>query len=159
MPSDLESSIVFLEETNNASKAYFSFTVDETGENGIIKANKEGLRLYAAEILKKSVLLENNPNGEPLFFGRLEWVISEAGYDLISCVHPQYHTRKEILAADRNKPHYLNLEEDNAAASAETPQLSQKGCLFSLLFWMASGLLLYATVKALPKLQAWVNIH
>src|ERR1700743_183004 len=58
MPSDLESSIRFLEETNDPTEAFFTYTVDETGEFGLIKANKEGLRLYAAELLRKSQALE-----------------------------------------------------------------------------------------------------
>ncbi|HEY4209653.1 MAG TPA: hypothetical protein VGM31_22660, partial [Puia sp.] len=72
MPSDLESSISFLVTANDPASAYFSFTVDETGEYGIIKANKEGLRLYAAELLKKSVELEQREDGQPLAFDHQE---------------------------------------------------------------------------------------
>src|SRR5258708_35486624 len=99
MPPDLESSISFLEETNNPANAYFSFTADNAGEYGIIKANKEGLRLYAAEMLKKSMELEQKQDGQPLFFGHLQWVVSDAGYDLIAGVIPQYQARTEILAS------------------------------------------------------------
>src|SRR5258708_25555877 len=90
MPPDLESSISFLEETNNPANAYFSFTADNAGEYGIIKANKEGLRLYAAEMLKKSLELEQRQDGEPLFFGHLEWVVSDACYDLLARFLPHY---------------------------------------------------------------------
>src|SRR5258708_36426025 len=84
MSVELEKSISFLESTNDPANAYFSFAVDSTGEYGIIKANKEGLRLYAAEILKKSLQLESKQDGEPLFFGDLEWVVSDAGYDVVA---------------------------------------------------------------------------
>jgi len=93
MPDDLESSISFLESTNDPANAYFSFTVDETGEYGLIRANKEGLRLYAAELLKKSIELEQRQDGQPLFFGHLEWVVSDAGYDLIAGIAPLYQER------------------------------------------------------------------
>ena len=43
MPSDLESSIRFLEENNDPAEAFFTYTVDDTGEFGLIKANKEAL--------------------------------------------------------------------------------------------------------------------
>src|SRR5215472_14827939 len=100
MPSspDLESSIHYLEETNDAADAFFSYTVDDTGEYGLIKANKEGLRLYAAEILKKSQELEEKEHAQrPLFFSPRQWMFSETGYDLIAGILPQYCSRREIL--------------------------------------------------------------
>jgi hypothetical protein len=98
MSSDLKSSIAFLEKTNDPANAYFSYTVDDTGEYGVISANKEGLRLYAAELLKQSEMLENHSDGSPLLFNPMEWVVNEAGYDLIIGVLPQYHTRNEIIS-------------------------------------------------------------
>jgi hypothetical protein len=53
MSSDLETSIRQIEETNDPENAYFSYSVDDSGEFGVIKANKEGLRLYAADLLKR----------------------------------------------------------------------------------------------------------
>src|ERR1700749_4875948 len=95
---ELESSIHYLEETNDAADAFFSYTVDDTGEYGLIKANKEGLRLYAAEILKKSKELEEaKPADRPLFFSPRQWMYSETGYDLIAGVLPQYCSRRELL--------------------------------------------------------------
>ena len=101
MPSDLESAIRFLEETNDPATAFFTYTVDPSGENGLIKANKQGLRLYAAEILRKAQQLEDTEEEkpeEPIDFAPLQWMFSETGYDLISGVLPQYQTRQEILA-------------------------------------------------------------
>src|ERR1700753_2151814 len=99
MPSDLELTIRSLEETNDPDAAFFSYTVDATGEFGLIKANKEGLRLYAAEILKKSKELEEGEHAErPLFFSPRQWMFSESGYDLIAGVLPQYSNRNKILA-------------------------------------------------------------
>src|SRR5580658_2329473 len=105
MPPDLESSIRFLEENNDPAEAFFSYTVDDTGEFGLIKANKEGLRLYAAELLRKSQLLEQHTGGDlkseqpeaPLFFPPQPWIISETGYDLIAGVLPQYQGRRSIV--------------------------------------------------------------
>ncbi|MDO6434514.1 hypothetical protein Q4E93_28135 [Flavitalea sp. BT771] len=145
MPSDLESSIAFLESTNSPVNAYFSFTVDETGEYGIIKANKEGLRLYAAEMLKKSIELEQKQDGQPLFFGHLEWVVSDAGYDLIAGVIPQYQSRAEILDS-RNTPLDEQHEKKPVAPEEEKPRRS--GCLFSLLLWVTFGIILLAAHKA-----------
>jgi len=153
MPPDLESSITFLEETNNVADAYFCYTVDPAGENGVIKANKEGLRLYAAELLKRSMELENRCSDELLFFPHNDWVVSDAGYELICGVWPQHRPRREILA-------------DNTAAArpagekrpGEDPVL-KKGCSFSLLLVLSLGLILLAAYKAFPTLQVWVNIH
>lgn len=97
MPSPIESYIRFLEETSDKQSAYFSFTVDRTGEQGVIKANKEGLRLYAAELLRKSLEMEEKQDGEPLHFDHPDWLISDAGYDLITGIIPRYTERNEIL--------------------------------------------------------------
>jgi hypothetical protein len=87
-----------LEETNDPGIAYFSFTVDDKGEQGVISANKEGLRLYALDLLKKSLEMENRQDGRKLCFKPEEWMISDAGYDLIRAVQPEYKTRQAILA-------------------------------------------------------------
>jgi len=156
MPPDLESSIAFLESTNDPVNAYFSFTVDETGEYGIIKANKEGLRLYAAEMLKKSLELEQKQDGQPLFFGHLEWVVSDAGYDLIAGVVPQYQSRAEILDS-RNTPRGEQHDKELVSPKEEQPRRS--GCLFSVLLWVTCGIILLAAHKAFTTLHLWENIH
>ena len=58
MSNSIQSVITFLEETNDPRVAYFSYSVDDTGDYGAIRANKEGLRLYAMELLKKSMEME-----------------------------------------------------------------------------------------------------
>ncbi|HTI09745.1 MAG TPA: hypothetical protein VL832_14350 [Puia sp.] len=153
---DLESSIAFLEETNNPANAYFAFTADNTGEYGIIKANKEGLRLYAAEMLKKSMELEDRQDGEPLFFGHLEWVVSDAGYDLIAGIQPQYQNRPEILASRT-----VGLAEDREEVDnpGKKEQILRKGCLSSVILWIIVGLILLAALASFPTLHLWVNIH
>ena len=156
MPPDLESSIAFLESTNDPLHAYFSFTVDETGEYGIIKANKEGLRLYAAEMLKKSMELEQKQDGQPLFFGHLEWVVSDAGYDLIAGVIPQYQVRTEILASRTTPQADAHAEE---TVSPKKEQSARSGCLFSILLWVTFGLILLAAHKAFTNLHLWENIQ
>ncbi|HEX9511057.1 MAG TPA: hypothetical protein VF939_11290 [Puia sp.] len=155
MPPDLESSISFLEETNNPANAYFSFTADNAGEYGIIKANKEGLRLYAAEMLKKSLELEQRQDGEPLFFGHLEWVVSDAGYDLIAGIQPQYQNRLEILAS---KTEEQAETPDPGNIPGKKEQAPRKGCLFSLM-WVIGGLILLVAFVALTTLHLWGNIH
>lgn len=97
MTNSIESVIAFLEETNDPHVAYFSYTTDEAGENGAISANKEGLRLYALELLKKSLEIERMPEQSSLVLCPHEWMVSETGYNLISCVRPQYHSRETIL--------------------------------------------------------------
>jgi hypothetical protein len=155
MPPDLESSIAFLESTNDPMNAFFSFTVDETGEYGIIKANKEGLRLYAAEMLKKSMELEQKQDGRPLFFGHLEWVVSDAGYDLIAGVVPQYQGRTEILASriDVQAGPYDGL------VSPEKNKPSRSGCFFSVMLWVIGSVILLMAHKAFGNLHLWENIH
>jgi hypothetical protein len=156
MPPDLQSSIAFLESTNDPVNAYFSFTVDETGEYGVIKANKEGLRLYAAEMLKKSMELEQKQDGHLLFFGHLEWVVSDAGYDLITGIIPQYQARAEILAARKNgKP---GPQAEDAATSPKKPP-RRSGCVLSIMMWVIAGLLLIAAHKAFANLHPWESIH
>lgn len=97
MTNSIESVIAFLEATNDPHIAYFSYTTDETGERGAISANKEGLRLYALELLKKSLEIEKMPEQHTLVLCPCEWMVSETGYHLISCVRPQYHSRETIL--------------------------------------------------------------
>lgn len=98
MTNSIESVIAFLEDTNDPRIAYFSYTTDEAGEAGAISANKEGLRLYALELLKKSLEIERMPEQSNLIFCAREWMISETGYNLISCVRPLYHSRETILS-------------------------------------------------------------
>jgi len=98
MIDSLHSVISFLEETNDPHIAYFSYTTDEAGEAGAISANKEGLRLFALELLKKSLELEQQPAMRSLMLCPREWMVSETGYQLISCVRPLYHSRETILS-------------------------------------------------------------
>ncbi len=148
MPSDLESSIRFLEETNDPTEAFFSYTVDDAGEFGLIKANKQGLRLYAAELLRKSQTLEEEQHPEkPLFFADRPWMYSETGYDLIAGVLPEYHTRREILGSGPVPPHHTI-----------KPHRRQPVALF-ILMCITGALIMLATLKAFPTLRLWVNIH
>ena len=87
-----------LEKTNDPAVAYFSYTTDDSGEYGAIRANKEGLRRYALELLKKSVEMEERRDGTNLCFPSYEWLISDVGYDLIRSVKPEYASRTEILS-------------------------------------------------------------
>ena len=98
MTNSLESLIAFLEETTDPHVAFFSYTSDEAGESGAISANKEGLRLYALELLKKSLEMERMPRQSSLLLCPREWMVSETGYNLISCVRPQYGPRDLILS-------------------------------------------------------------
>lgn len=95
----MTSIIESLEKTNDPAVAYFSFTTDEKGEYGAIRANKEGLRRYALELLKKSMELEDRRDGKSLCFPPYEWLVSDAGYDLIRAVRPEYVSRTEIISA------------------------------------------------------------
>ncbi|RYY24605.1 MAG: hypothetical protein EOO04_12855 [Chitinophagaceae bacterium] len=98
MSSQIETCIGFINESCDTQSAYFSFTTDETGEHGVIKANKEGLRLYAMELLKKSIEMEKSPASEDvLFFDEYDWLVDDAGYNLIWGVVPTGHTRNEIV--------------------------------------------------------------
>src|SRR5687767_14035683 len=96
----IDSIIESLEKNNDPAVAYFSFTTDENGEHGAIRANKEGLRRYALELLKKSRELEEKNDGGKLCFPPYEWLVSDAGYDLFLSVRPEYTSRKEILSAN-----------------------------------------------------------
>lgn len=95
----MRSVIDCLESASDPAVAYFSFETDDTGEYGAIRANKEGLRRYALELLKKSVEMEEKRDGQVLCFHHYEWLVSDAGYDLIRCVKPEYASRTEILAS------------------------------------------------------------
>jgi hypothetical protein len=102
MPSHLESCIGFLQETCDTNAAYFSFTTDASGERGVIKANKDGLRLYAIELLKKSMEMEKTPAAENLlFFDDYDWLSEDAGYHLICGIAPTAASRTEILDQNR----------------------------------------------------------
>ncbi|HXD76505.1 MAG TPA: hypothetical protein VN616_01795 [Puia sp.] len=148
MPSDLETSIRQLEETNNPEQAYFSYSVDESGEYGLIKANKEGLRLYAVDLLKKSLEMEVEPPEEqPLFFSPHDWMFSETGYNLIAGVLPQYASRQQIL---------------NGSGKAVVPPRARRGrspALYFVIMCITGALLMLATLKAFPNLRQWVNIR
>jgi hypothetical protein len=150
MPSDLESAIRLLEETNDPSTAFFTYTVDPTGECGLIKANKEGLRLYAAEILRKSQELEQmeeRPSEEPMPFAPLQWMFSETGYDLISGILPQYQSRREIIG------------DQILSRRIPRPRHHRQPVLLFILMCITGALIMLATLKAFPTLRLWVNIH
>ena len=149
MSSDLETSIRLIEETNNPENAYFSYSVDDSGEFGVIKANKEGLRLYAADLLKKSLEMEEatSPNAQPLFFSPRDWMFSETGYNLIAGILPQYESRRQILTQGispvRPAPVYR----------------VKRPVLYLVLMCITGALLMLATLKAFPNLRLWVNIR
>ena len=144
---ELESSIHYLEETNDAADAFFSYTVDDTGEYGLIKANKEGLRLYAAEILKKSKELEDGEHVvQPLFFSPRQWMFSETGYDLIAGILPQFCSRREILT-------------DHPSFRRASGAHRRQPVLLFLLMCITGALIMLATLKAFPNLRLWVNIR
>ena len=166
MLPDLESSIRFLEENNDPTEAFFSYTVDDTGEFGLIKANKEGLRLYAAELLRQSQLLEQkteqgimserglnserdlkSEREEPLFFAPQPWIISETGYDLIAGILPQYQGRRSIVS------------EWNPLRRPATNRARPKPVFLFVVMCITGALIMLATLKAFPTLRLWVNIH
>ena len=148
MSSDLETSIRQIEENNDSENAYFSYSVDDSGEFGVIKANKEGLRLYAADLLKKSLEMEEEtPTTQPLFFGAKDWMFSETGYNLIAGILPQYESRKQIIGhglSPVQQPH---------------PRGKNKPVLYLVLMCITGALLMLATLKAFPNLRLWVNIR
>jgi hypothetical protein len=109
MINSIENVIAFLEETNDPHVAFFSYTTDEAGESGAISANKEGLRLYALELLKKSLEMEKGPAQRSLMLCPREWMVSETGYQLISCVRPQYHSRDVIMNGAQQPQRYINV--------------------------------------------------
>jgi hypothetical protein len=157
MSSDLETSIRRIEEANNPDNAYFAYSVDDTGEYGLIKANKEGLRLYAADLLKKSLLLEeedqeanykaNHKEVHPIFFSPKDWMFSETGYNLIAGILPQYESRRNILAGNEQPVHQTR------------PGEKKKPVLMFILMCITGALIMLATLKAFPTLRLWVNIH
>lgn len=112
MTNSLESLIAFLEETTDPRVAFFSYTSDESGESGAISANKEGLRLYAVELLKKSLEMERMSAQRSLLLCPKEWMVSETGYNLISCVRPLFGSRDKILSVfgqnsyEKNDPRF-----------------------------------------------------
>jgi hypothetical protein len=147
MSSDLESSIRRIEETNDPDHAYFSYSVDDTGEYGLIKANKEGLRLYAADLLKKSLLMEEeNQEAQPLFFSPKDWMYSDTGYNLIAGVLPQYQSRRNILTEGQSPVRQCRPKE-------------KKPVLLFVVMCITGALLMLVTLKAFPNLRLWVNIH
>lgn len=146
MLADLNSSIRYLEDNNDPADAYFSYSIDDTGEYGLIKANKEGLRLYAAEILKKSQLIDDVHKGEPIFFTPHEWMDNAAGCELIAGILPQYDSRREIRA-------------EKTAFPQEPFQQRKQPVLLFVLVCITGALIMLATLKAFPNLRLWVNIH
>jgi hypothetical protein len=148
MSSDLEASIRWIEETNNPDNAYFSYSVDETGEYGLIRANKEGLRLYAADLLKKSLIMEGEgQETEPLFFAAKDWMISDTGYNLIAGVLPQYQPRRNILDRGQNPVRHRQ------------PREKKNSVLLFVFMCITGALLMLVTLKAFPNLRLWVNIR
>lgn len=110
--------IEYLEKANDPAVAYFSFTTDETGLQGAIRANKEGLRRYALELLKKSVEIEEKKDAKKLCFPPYEWLVSDAGYDLIRSVRPEYQSRTEIVANNlHNKAGLITVKEEKSGIS------------------------------------------
>jgi hypothetical protein len=146
MSSDLETSIRQIEENNDPENAYFSYSVDDSGEFGVIKANKEGLRLYAADLLKKSLEMEEEaPTTQPLFFSGKDWMFSETGYNLIAGILPQYESRKQIIG--------------HGLSPVQQPRNRKKPVLYLVLMCITGALLMLATLKAFPNLRLWVNIR
>ena len=148
MSSDLETSINQIEATNDPDNAYFSYSVDDSGEFGVIKANKEGLRLYAADLLKKSLEMEQEvPKKQPLFFSPKDWMFSETGYNLIAGILPQYESRRQIVL------HHLAPVRPMVARGQKRP------VLYLVLMCITGAILMLATLKAFPNLRLWVNIR
>ena len=148
MSSDLETSIRSIEETNNPDNAYFSYSVDDSGEYGVIKANKEGLRLYAADLLKKSLQMETEaPTSQPLFFSAKDWMFSETGYNLIAGILPQYESRSQLMQHGLTPVRPIK------------PRSRKKPVLYLVLMCITGALLMLATLKAFPNLRLWANIH
>lgn len=128
--------LVLLEQNSDPGVAYFSYGVDEHGERGIIRANKEGLRLYAIDLLRKSMQMEAIQDGKNICFQPYDWLVCEAGYNLISAVKPEYASRAEIIASQ------------NAPATKQ-PGKSSKGFFSWLLVW-AAGLFSIGAVAQRP---------
>jgi hypothetical protein len=148
MSSDLETSIRQIEETNDSENAFFSYSVDDSGEFGVIKANKEGLRLYAADLLKKSLEMEAETSStQPLFFSAKDWMFSETGYNLIAGILPEHQSRKQIIGHGLSPVHPPH------------PLSRKKPVLYLVLMCITGALLMLATLKAFPNLRLWVNIR
>jgi hypothetical protein len=147
MTSQIETCVGILHESTDTESAYFSFTTDYSGEHGVIKANKEGLRLYALELLKKSVEMENNPDStQVLFFEEHEWLVDDAGYNLIWGVDPTLATRTEIRANGAS-----GVNKQSAELSADLNLNRGSGWLPSLI--ILSGGLIIVTIAALKWFQ------
>ena len=129
-----------LEATNDPSVAYFSYTADDKGERGVIHANKEGLRLYALDLLKKSVQMEALQDGKNLCFKDCEWLISDTGYNLISAVKPAYKNRDAILQE-------LSGAKESAPGNITPDQSRTKGCLGTLLVLIGCLFTIGAAIK------------
>lgn len=137
METSIESLISFLEETNDPATAYFSFDVDDTGEYGVIKANQQGLRLYAAEMLKKSIQLQQ-PDGYPLFFEQKDWMVSD---DLIRCVIPHHQQAAPAEEPHEGRQHSIKNEAGEIINAG-------KGCFFSfVVIATACAAFLFAAMK------------
>jgi hypothetical protein len=131
--------LMVLEETSDPAVAYFSFATDDTGERGVIRANKEGLRLYAAELLKKSMQMEAIQDGKNICFQHHDWLVNDAGYNLISAVKPEYASRIEITAATNSAV--------KASKEKESSSPARKGCLGTLLLLLGSLFTIGAAIK------------
>ncbi|HTE27197.1 hypothetical protein [Flavitalea sp.] len=143
MPSQIETCVGILNESSDTNSAYFSFTTDDTGEHGVIKANKEGLRLYALELLKKSIEMENNPTlKEVLFFDDYDWLVDDAGYNLIWGVDPTQLTRAEIRDGEVQ-------DADNKTAETNTAAKLSRGSVWLPSLIILSGGLIIVTIAAL----------
>ena len=129
-----------LEEGCDPSVAYFSYSADERGDRGIIRANKEGLRMYALDLLKKSIQMEEKQDGKNLCFKQCDWIINEAGYNLISGVKPEYTTRETILA---NR--YGNQEPVQEKMTVN--KSGNKGCLGTLVLLAGSLATIGAVIR------------
>ena len=143
MPSQIETCVGILNESSDTNSAYFSFTTDDTGEHGVIKANKEGLRLYALELLKKSIEMENNPTSTAvLFFDDYDWLVDDAGYNLIWGVDPMHNTRAEIRAGEIH-------DDNNSTAETVTAAKASRGSVWLPSLIILSGGLIIVTIAAL----------
>ena len=143
MPSQIETCVGILNESSDTNSAYFSFTTDNTGEHGVIKANKDGLRLYALELLKKSIEMENDPSSkEVLFFDDYDWLVDDAGYNLIWGVNPTQGTRTEICSGDGQN---LNNKTAEISEAANTG----RGSVWLPSLIILSGGLIIVTIAAL----------
>jgi hypothetical protein len=129
-----------LEESCDAGIAYFSYTADERGDRGMIRANKEGLRMYALDLLRKSVQMEEKQDGKNLCFKQCDWVINEAGYNLITGVKPEYASRETILASAYQKP---GTSQENMSANKS----ANKGCMGTLILLAGSLASIGAVIK------------